>query len=432
MAPGVRVRVAALTALFSVVAAPAQQPVLFVDEPSDAVVLAVAFDGGHDTDPFAAVLAESRLRAARLAVPAATVCGHRVVADTSVLFVVVPPDSWQLGERFVRELLANESSLVDDELRLSIAHCALQADDAAHVYPGDVLAARARAQLGAGRSFAVPLRGDPAATAAIEPAQVRARLRAAAPPAVLVLGKVAPALREALASLSTAPLPPVAAALGLATPTSPVAADRSEVPALVHERVDAPYVAAAFVAPTPCDGAFVLAVQVARARAQKRFGLTRNGAAAHAPFVAWSWLGGDPVVVFHRRSPDPAFRLPQEPEGRPAAAVAAATRLELAALLQDLVAVPPTAIELAVAREAVQVERGRGVAPAGAVTAAAVLPGRAIARLLAARRPAVEANLDTVGVAEVHAALVAHFPPDRACWHVLLPVPRSDRAWPMR
>ena len=407
--------------------------VQFVDEPSESVVLAVAFDGGHDTDPEAAVLAECRLRAARSLVPTATACGHRVVADTAVLFVVVAAGEWQLGERFLRALLSPGSPLDDDSLRLAIAHCALQADDAAFLYPGDVLASRARAQLGAGRGFAAPLRGEPTVVAAIDPARVRARLAEAPSCSVLVLGSVPPQLREALADVNPAALPPVASertsgdSVRAGGATTGVAS-ASEV----HERIDAPFVAAAFLAPPDVDVAFVLGLQVARARAQKRFGALRSGVLAHAPFVAWSWLAGEPVVLFHRRGPDPIQRLPQEPPGRPATAVAAATRQELVALLEDLCRVPPTPAELTAARAAVQVERGCEPMPAGRATPAAMLPGRAMARLLSARRPTAVANLDTVDAAAVHAALVATLRPDRASWHTLLPTPRSDRAWPGR
>ena len=442
MDPRCRLGAVALTAVFAgAVAAPAaaagaqapgSSPVQFVDEASEALVLAVAFDGGHDTDAEAAVLAECRLRAARSLVPKATVCGNRVVADTAVLFVVVAPGDWQLGERFLRALLATESPLDDDGLRLAIAHCALQADDAAFLYPGDVLAGRARSRLGAGRGLAGPLRGEPTAVAAIAPARVRARLRAATPPTVMVLGAVPPELRQALADVCGAPLPPLPVAAGEPAPASAAGGNAAELASEVHERTDAPFVAAAFLAPPTVDAAFVLAVQVARARAQKRFGALRSGVLAHAPFVGWSWLSGDPVVVFHRRGPDPIQRLPQEPPGRPATAVAAATRQELVELLADLCTAPPTAAELAAARAAVHVEHGCAAMPAGQATPAAMLPGRAMARLLAARRPAAVANLDTVDTVAVHAAMVASFRPERACWHALLPAPRSDRAWPGR
>lgn len=446
MDPRCRLGAVALTAVFAGAAVapvaaqaaatgtqqPAGVPVQFVDEASDAVVLAVAFDGGHDTDVQAAVLAECRLRAARSQAPKATVCGHRVVADTAVLFVVVAPGEWPLGERFLRALLATESPLDDDALQLAIAHCALQADDAAFLYPGDVLAGRARARLGAGRGFAGPLRGEPTAVAAIAPAQVRERLRAARPASVLVLGAVPPELRQALADVRAAPPPPRRAAAGEPAPASAAGGNAAELASEVHERIDAPFVAAAFLAPPTVDAAFVLGVQVARARAQKRFGALRSGVLAHAPFVAWSWLAADPVVVFHRRGPDPIPRLPQEPPGRPSAVVAAATRQELVGLLEDLVTVPPTADELAAARAAVQVERGCEPMPAGQTTPAAMLPGRAMARLLAARRPAAVANLDTVDAAAVHAAMAASCHPGRACWQALLPAARNDRAWPGR
>lgn len=441
MDPRSRLRAVALTAwLAGAAAAQADAalgqepvPVQFVEEASEALVLAVAFDGGHDTDAEAAVLAECRLRAARSLVPKATACGHRVVADTAVLFVVVATGEWQLGEHFLRALLARESPLHDDDLRLAIAHCALQADDAAFLYPGDVLAGRARARLGAGRGFAWPLRGEPQAVASIDPARVRARLAEATPAAVLVLGSAPTELRQALADLRCASLPPRRSST---TPGDVVPADgaKAEVEAAmeVHERIDAPFVAAAFLAPPNVDAAFVLGVQVARARAQKRFGALRSGVLAHAPFVAWSWLAGEPVVLFHRRGPDPSQRLPQEPPGRPAAAVAAAVRKELVGLLDDLCSVPPTAAELAAARAAVLVESGSEPMPARQATPAAMLPGRAMARLLAARRPAAVANLDTTDAAAVHTAMVANFRPERAGWHTLVPAARSDRAWPGR
>lgn len=429
----------------AVVSPRAQVPVQFIAEPSEAVVFAVALDGGHDTDADAAVLAECRLRAARMRVPEATACGHRVVADTAVLFVVVAPDDWRQGEQFVRALLAPTSPLDDDELALAIAHCALQADDAAFVYPGDVLAGRVRARLAARQGaspsrFPAPLAGDPQQVAAITPQRVRARLGERVRAAALVLGAVSDACRQAFADgLAGEPLSVSAASGGGAVAGEITEAagrsasvDQAAMPSEPHERIDAPFVAAGFLAPSVVDGAFVLGVQVARARAARRFGARRSGVLAHAPFVAWSWFGGDAVVVFHRRGPDPVERLPGEREGLEAADVAAATRIELQALLDDLVAVPPTAEELAAARAAVQVERG---VPADSVSSpmpAPMLPGRAMARLLTVLRPAVVANLDTVDATAVSAAMRACLARERACWHALLPLPRADRTWPRR
>lgn len=349
----------------------------------------------------------------------------------------------------MRSLLAPTSPLDDDQLALAIAHCALQADDAAFVYPGDVLACRVRALLGARQGaspghFPAPLAGDPQQVAAITPQRVRARLGERVCGAVLVLGALSDACRQAFADgLAGDPLPlpapvPSARRGGAAAGDRAEAARRSAnagqdaAASELHERIDAPFVAAGFLTPPVVDGAFVLGLQVARARAARRFGARRSGVLAHAPFVAWSWLGGDAVVVFHRRGPDPVERLPREPEGLGAADVAATTRRELQALLDDLVAVPPTADELAEARAAVQVECGVAAALPSSPTPAPMLPGRAMARLLAVRRPTVVANLDTVDAAAVSAALRAALQGERASWHALLPVPRADRTWPRR
>ncbi|MGE3171050.1 MAG: hypothetical protein AB7O97_00390 [Planctomycetota bacterium] len=199
----------------------------------------------------------------------------------------------------------------DDRAARTLARAALAADDADWLYPGELLAGRARRAL-APAPAATALLGDPAALQGMSAAELVAA--AMAPPArlrVLVLGAVdgLEALRRAVGALQTASAPAGAAAAAVAgAPPEPPALRQR------HPRVDAAFVAAAVAAPPPGPDAlpFLIGVEVARSRAQARFGAFRGGEVlARAPFVTCRPLLGDPVAVFCRRGPDADPARPQ-------------------------------------------------------------------------------------------------------------------------
>lgn len=426
--PGRTVRVALCMALLSAAASrlvgQRLEGVWWIDVPSDAVVVAVLWEGGHDTDPVAGVLADCRLARARGVVPDLRQTGVRVVGDAAVAFVVARPGQATQQAAFVRALLDDDGPLADEVVALAIARVALAADDAAYLYPGQVLAARARAHFGAGPWASAPL-GDPSTIAALAPDDVRSRLRRPVGRRVLGLGAGDDAVRPLLADVRVAmPAPSVP------RPTPTTTAGR-ELRTEVHERIDAPFVAAAFVV-ADCDlGPVAVGLQVVRARAQRRFGSRYSGVPARAPFVAWSWLDGDPLVLFHRRGVDPLPKLPEEPAQRDAAFAAEVARGQLLALLEEARTLPPTEAELAEAQLRLVAE----LALASTTTtplAASLLPGRAQALLLGERRGLHADAITRVDAGAVRQALQALLAPERAFWHGLLPVPRGDRTWAVR
>lgn len=403
-------------------------PVQFVDLPSEAVLVAALFAGGYDDAPLQPALAEARLQAAAVAVPEVRKASLRIVGDAAVVFAVGPPGDAGVLERWLRVVLA-PLPIGDDTLALAAARAARLADDAAFVYPGEVLASRARVQLGGGAAWAVPLRGDPEVLLAVSPARLRQELEREAPAAVLVLGAIPSALRSALQGLTTVPLPGASSRDAVRLQPSPgVGADKVAVER--HERVDAPFVAAAFPVPPGSHAALALGLEVARSRAARRFGARRSGVLARAPHVAWSWLDAAPIVVFHRRGKNPVDRWPGEPLAHDANWAAAATEAELRGFLDELRTMPPTPSELAEARRGLLAELAMAPGePTRSQLPAALLPGRALAVLFGRRRGLDAEALARIGEAEVAVAMQALLASERASFHALLPLERADRHW---
>lgn len=407
---------------------PAASPVQFVDVPSDAVLVAVAFAGGYDDAPLQPAMAEVRLHAALAAVPEVRQASLRIVGDAAVVFAVGPPGEAAGLVRWLRVVLA-PLPLADDALALAAARAARLADDAAFVFPGEVLASRARVRLGGGAAWAVPLRGDPAVLLAASPARLRQELDRPAPAAVLVLGAIPAELRTALQDLTTVPWP-VATPRAAAHPSPGAAEAALELACERHERVDAPFVAAAFPVPQGSGAALAIGLEVARGRAARRFGARRSGVLARAPYVAWSWLDAAPIVVFHRRGKNPVDRLPGELLAHDAGWAASATEAELGSFLDELRTVPPTASELADARRGLVAELALAPGEQALLPVpGALLPGRALAALFAARRGLDADSLAAVDEAAVARALAALLVPGRASFHALLPLERADRHW---
>lgn len=400
---------------------------------ANAVALGVLWQHGFDDDApaecgAARVLAECRLRRARAAAPDVLASGLQVLADASIVFVLVERQHSRRGVAFVAALLDERLPLGDDDLALAQARAALDADDAEFLWPGLVLQSQARRALCAGQPAWRAAAGSAVAIQALTRARIGALLAAPVAATGMVLGAVDAELREALATL---PLPGGArsAPPAAVAPPSPVAGTSIE-----HDRVNAPTVGAAFAVPQGVDlAAFALGVEVARARAQQRFRFRANEGVARTPFVSWSWLHGDPVLLFCRRGVSPKRMLPGERGGVPAAAESAATRRELEALLTDLREVPPTADEVRAAQRGLRMELA--LAPVGPETLAALagtaeaLPGRLQVLLLAAHRRIDGVALENATPAAVHAALVAALAPAAAYWAELLPRPQASLAW---
>lgn len=407
---------------------PAVAPVRFVELPSDAVLVAVAFAGGYDDAPLQPAVAEARMRAAATAVPEVRHASLRIVGDAAVLFAVGPVGEAAGLARWLQVVLT-PLPLDDDTLALAAARAARLADDAAFVYPGEVLASRARERLGGQAAWAVPLRGDPAVLLAAAPARLREELGRPAVASVLVLGAIPAGLREALQDVRTVPWPASSAQVA-ARPSAGAAEVGLEVFVERHERVDAPYVAAAFPVPDASRAALAIGLEVARGRAARRFGARQSGVLARAPHVAWSWIDAAPLVVFHRRGRDPVDRWPGEPLAHDARWAASATEAELRRFLDDLRTLPPTAAELEEARRGLCGELA--LTPGGQApmpVAAALLPGRALATLFAERRGLDAGSLAAVDETAVARAMAALLAPGRGTSLLLLPLERADRHW---
>lgn len=395
-----------------------------------AVAVGVLFGQGFDDDPegragLAAVVAAARLEQGRRAVAGELLAsGAKVGGDYAIVFAVVASEQRDDAVAFVRALHAAGATLDDDALQLAVARAALAADDAEHLYPGDVLRTRARRRLARGTALARPPAGVARECSQLSPGAVRAALAAPTPSRVAALGDVGAAWGAALqqACEPGPPCPPrgratCAARWGQRAMTEDVSA-----------RADSPYVAAAVAAPAAAARAsFAVALEVARARAFERFGLRGRELFARAPFVRWSWLEADPIAVLYRRGEDPVQVLPGERGRATIADELAATRAELEALLEDLRARAPGDAELAAARDAL---RGRlGLPPAGGAAAwaeePATYPGRVQVLLLRAHHAVDVAQVDGVTSARASASLAAAFAPDRVSWHAVTPRPRD-------
>jgi len=393
-----------------------------------ATAVGVLWRHGYDHDlpgerGLAQVLAEVRLAEARSAADGLFASGARVGADHSLVFAVVSRHDVGKARAFVEALLATETLADDDALRLTIARVALAADDALFLYPGSALRA-----IGRGNVFGGPARqpvgGLPCDLQRLTPARVRAALREPAPLRAAALGAVDDDL---LARLAQLPWPDACAPRGTAPPAG--VGERALEPWRVHTRVDSPFVAVSFAAPSSPDElpAFALAVEVARMRLARALPLRGSELIARAPLVSWSWLDGDAVVQFCRRGEDPEQLLPgQQPEAG-GEQEADATRRELTAALQALRETPPTPAEVADARARLATEL-RLPAPRAQVswaTVPALYPGKLMLQLLRPLRGVDVAKLDTVTEGAV-ARQLQRFAPGAGDWYGFLPAPRSN------
>jgi hypothetical protein len=372
------------------------------------VAFAVLWQHGYDDDVpgesgAVLALAECRLLRARRAVPEAVASGVQVGGDATVAFVLVPTAEAARGVAFCGALLDDTLAVDDDLVARAIARAALAADDAEWLYPGEVLASRARRHLLAGGA-ARGVAGSAVAVQALTPARLRALLRQPVGVLAVGVGSVPAAVQQQALSL---PLPPKPRHAQPSPPPIATAVDAAPVADVQpHPRVDGPFVAIAFVVPPAVDhAALAVAVEVARGRAARTLRLRGGEAQARAPLVAWSWLRGEPLLRFHRRGPDGGE--PDQPWG------------ELDALLADLVERPPTAVECDTAVRTLRAEFGL-VPPTAAVDGAA-LPGWAMASLLARWRRIDEAAVTAVTAAAAHAALRATCGGDRVYRGGLVP-----------
>ncbi|HEX5053825.1 MAG TPA: hypothetical protein VFZ65_18740 [Planctomycetota bacterium] len=398
------------------------------------VALAVLWRRGYDDDRpgecgAARVLAECRLERARAEVQGTVASGLRVGADASVVFVLTAAADWPRGAAFVAALLDDTRPLDDDLLARTAARAALAADDGEFLYPGLVLQGRARLALCTGAA-ARPAVGSATAIQQLAAARVRALLREPVPRRGWGIGALPEALRERCEAAMTG------AVAGVSQLRIEAAAPVPGPEFVLHARVDAPFVAAGFLVPAdvelPC---LAVGVEVARRRAERRFRMVGREAMARAPLVNWSWLDGDPLVVFCRRGFDPVRLWPGEQAAADAEAERAAVQRDLQGLLEDLRKVPPSAKEIAAARDSLQVELAATAPDIGLVDAAserALLPGRVQARLLAAHRGIDGPALQAVTADRVHDTLRALLRPERTWWGGLMPYPVPSVGWASR
>ena len=393
---------------------------------ADALAVGVLWSHGYADDQsdecgLAHVLATCRLARANRAVPDCLATGLQVDADCALAFAVVGGGDGKRAEQFLTALLDEGSGeLRDDDLALITARAALAADDAEFLYPGSVLLSHARRQLGQGTAVAQPPFGVASDIAKLSPGRIRAALREPVPGRVAALGQFDAAFAEAVKAL---PLPGrernVRGDVGCIAGVELAAMQELE-----HDRVDSPYVSVAFAVPVGDERvAFALGVEIATARAFRRWRYRGFEQRARAPFVAWSWMHADAVVQFCRRGENPRQLLPGERPEATAGDETTATRAELEQLLEDLRTVPPSPQELEFSRAALR-SRWRFAGPGEASPWAAepaMYPGRLQVLLLATHHGVDVAKLDSVGPELVHAALKRVLQAKLASWHVLLP-----------
>jgi hypothetical protein len=414
--------------------APAQAPDLSCRElaAADAVGVGIRFSHGiagpAELGPpgAAVVLANCRLLAARLRVPGLQSGYVHVDDEVHAVVAVLPPDDLEAVRAFQAAVFAADRVLDDDAIARAIAGAALVADDAAFLFPGDVLWARARAALvGLGS-----VRGDAAALLALTPARVRELLRSPVGYSVAAVGAIPAVYRQQLQQIDWPPSPP-ALPPTLSVPPS----GRREPTSELHPRVDAPFVGAAFVVPAEVSlPALAIGLEVLRSRGLRiDGGLPPRGseALAHAPLVAWSWLHGDGLVRCHRRGLDPLRLTPNE--SRPRDAVSAEVEAQAAAdelrqWLARTVGEPPSADEVAQARRTLVGELGLELAP-DRVLDAALLPAWTTVQLLGTRRGIDAAALAAVDAEAAQRALQQVLTAAGGHWHTLLPKPLPDRVW---
>ncbi|MBL8748857.1 MAG: hypothetical protein JNK78_06830 [Planctomycetes bacterium] len=390
-------------------AAFAQEPVWTWSElpGAKATAFAVVFDAGfvHDADGehgLARALAECRLESARAAVPDTLGSGTQVTADATVAFVLVDAAKAASGLAFCRALVDDGLAPSDDVVRLAIARAALAADDAEHLFPGEMFECAARRALLAG-PIARPVAGTASAVAAVDAVRLRERLREPVGFRGVGVGAVPADVRAAAAAWVARDVsPPRASERGT---------DRLRVaPPTPHARIDGPFAAAAFVA-GDAGPELAVAVEVARQRAARRWRFRGKEWIAKAPAVSWSWTRGEPLVRFCRRGVEGA-----DPAG---------AKGDIEALLADLRERPPSAAEVAAAVRALESECG-----ASGSAEASLLPGRAIGAGLARRRGIDVATLAAVTPDGALRAARRTFAPDTGWWGSMVPTGvRPDSPW---
>ncbi|MCU0865237.1 MAG: hypothetical protein MUC36_15750 [Planctomycetes bacterium] len=376
----------------------------------------------------AAVLANCRLLLARAAVPSLQNALVHVDDELHCIVGVLPADDPAAAIAFVEALFGDGAQLGDDQIVREVARLALAADDAAFLFPGDVLHARVRAQL-LGRGLP---RGDSQVLLALTATQVRELLRV---PVDHALGGVGPT-GPVVAALRAWPAPPPDPD-GWSLPPAIAAVAGAGAGSEVHARVDAPLVVVAFpVAAAVHRPALAVGLEVLRARAMRvgsGFAPRGNEWMARAPLIAWSWLAGEQLVRFHRRGFDAVQLLRGEVlrGAVDAAAEGRATAAELDSLLAAARATPPTAAEVATAQRTLLGEFGFEVAAERQVDAALLAPWTVV-HLLGPRRGIEAAAIAAVDVDGVQRALAAVLVESAAARHTLLPAPAPNRVWKAR
>jgi len=403
-------------------------------EGANALAVGVLWAHGYADDEasdcgLARVLATRRLDRARRAVPSCLATGMHVGSDYGLVFGVVGRDDRERALQFLNTLLDETTDAsTDDELALTIARVALHADDAEFLYPGSLLASRARKEVGAGTAIERPAAGIAAAIAKLTPARVRAELRRPAPMRVACLGNLDEKLRAGVHKLPVPHLEHPAFAPLLCNERTAAA----PVSTQLHDRIDSPYVAAAFALPHGLDRAsLAVGVEIATARAFRRWRYRGFEQQARAPFVAWSWLHQDPLLHFCRRGENPRQLLPGERSQANADDEAGATAAELQAYLQDLRTNKPSQQELQLARASLQRRLGFAESSPWAKEPA-TYPGRLQVLLLATHHRVAVARLDTVSADSVHAALKQVLAQGRGSWHSLVPANSTSYGYRQR
>lgn len=415
--------------MFASIAAAQSRPLTLLKniDGANAIAVGVLWSHGYDDDSavecgLARVLAKCRLERAQRAVPGCLASGLHVGADYGLAFAVVGRADQKRALLFLKALIDEGSGeqWSDDQLALIVARIALAADDAEFLYPGSALLSRARKHLGRGTAIARPPVGIASAIAKLTPSRVREALRLPVPMCVACLGVIDADFAKSVEAL---PIPRLELSVRGAQACVEVSAG-SGVSEVENDRADSPYVSVAFAVPPGRDrAAFALGIEVATARAFRRWRYRGLEQWARAPFVAWSWLHADALVQFSRRGEDPRQLLPGERPEAKASDEVRATKAELEMFLDDLRTVPPSKRELEIARNALR-SRWR-FAEAGEVSAwasePATYPGRLQVLLLAAHHGVDVARLDTLTTDSVHAALKRVLQSERGSWHALLP-----------
>lgn len=384
-----------------------------------ATVLAVSWDAGYDLDApgecgACRVVVECRLERARAAVPGTKASAVHVDGGAVVAFVMVEADQGQQALQFVTAMLDERTPLSDDVIARVTARVALVADDAEWLYPGEVLASRSRRALLAGTPMGHSLLGSPLAVQALSSARVRELLRQQVAASGIGIGQLPPELRSGLAGLGLVGLGSSGVgsnSVGSAGLHATEAASKS-LEKIGNPRTDAVFLAAALAVPASVDrAALALGLEVARVRASRMMPPRPEEAMARAPRIAWSWLHGDPVVVFMRRGLNgPSMDRPRQ---------------ELERLFADLREHPVSAEELASAVQTLDFELSLPPwsaerAEAMAATPAA-LPARAVTVLLAQRRGVEGSAVAAATGDSVAMALASTLAPERACWLAVVP-----------